>query len=274
MEISYQEVNHISGDPFEGLPLDADDNACVDFRYCDSDRMTWWFRSPRQRLPAAAEARAHFDLDTSGQKFYDPSAVSQHPAAGARARREVRLPAARAHVRGGRVSRCHRQRSVPDPRGRRDPGRPGHRAHGRPGSAQQGRQASGDRYIREIVERPMEELVTVPWIREPLELFLIQHRETIELIRNWRRVPWRRGARGSHERPHRQLQQLHLVLPVPRLALHRGPGLRRWQIVRVTAGHNPWSGKSRHHNIAEICERFGGGGHPFVGGVTCRAAGR
>src|ERR1043165_4890528 len=34
---------HRDGNPFEGVPLDGDDNACVDFRFCPDPRMRWWF---------------------------------------------------------------------------------------------------------------------------------------------------------------------------------------------------------------------------------------
>ncbi|MBA2545119.1 MAG: phosphoesterase, partial [Deltaproteobacteria bacterium] len=34
---------HKDGDPFDGVPLDADDHACVDFRFCADPRMRWWF---------------------------------------------------------------------------------------------------------------------------------------------------------------------------------------------------------------------------------------
>ena len=30
---------HRDGNPFEGVPLDADDHACVDFRFCADHRM-------------------------------------------------------------------------------------------------------------------------------------------------------------------------------------------------------------------------------------------
>lgn len=37
---------------------------------------------------------------------------------------------------------------------------------------------------------------------------------------------------------------------------------------KLSIGYNPWSNVERRHNIAAICERYGGGGHPVVGAVT------
>jgi hypothetical protein len=40
--------------------------------------------------------------------------------------------------------------------------------------------------------------------------------------------------------------------------------------LKIAVGHNPWSGRTLDRNLGEICAQFGGGGHPFVGGVNFR----
>jgi hypothetical protein len=40
---------------------------------------------------------------------------------------------------------------------------------------------------------------------------------------------------------------------------------------KISIGYNPWSPVPRRHNIAAICERHGGGGHPVVGAITLKA---
>jgi len=40
---------------------------------------------------------------------------------------------------------------------------------------------------------------------------------------------------------------------------------------KISVGYNPWSPIPRRHNIAEICERHGGGGHPVVGAISLAA---
>ncbi|HEX7604177.1 MAG TPA: hypothetical protein VF316_21310 [Polyangiaceae bacterium] len=37
---------------------------------------------------------------------------------------------------------------------------------------------------------------------------------------------------------------------------------------KISIGFNPWCGKTRTHDIAKICERHGGGGHPVVGAIS------
>lgn len=41
---------------------------------------------------------------------------------------------------------------------------------------------------------------------------------------------------------------------------------------KISIGYNPWSNKPRLHNIAAICERHGGGGHPVVGAISLPAS--
>lgn len=39
---------------------------------------------------------------------------------------------------------------------------------------------------------------------------------------------------------------------------------------KISIGYNPWSKIPRTHDIASICERHGGGGHPVVGAISLR----
>jgi hypothetical protein len=37
---------------------------------------------------------------------------------------------------------------------------------------------------------------------------------------------------------------------------------------KVSVGSNPWAPRTPEHNLATICERYGGGGHPRVGAIS------
>jgi hypothetical protein len=37
---------------------------------------------------------------------------------------------------------------------------------------------------------------------------------------------------------------------------------------KVSVGSNPWAREPLTHNLASICERYGGGGHPRVGAIS------
>jgi len=40
------------------------------------------------------------------------------------------------------------------------------------------------------------------------------------------------------------------------------------RITKVSVGSNPWVREPLRHNLATICERYGGGGHPKVGAIS------
>lgn len=42
--------------------------------------------------------------------------------------------------------------------------------------------------------------------------------------------------------------------------------------IKISIGYNPWSGHKLGHDISEMCARHGGGGHPYVGGISFRVA--
>lgn len=44
--------------------------------------------------------------------------------------------------------------------------------------------------------------------------------------------------------------------------------LRTKNLIKVSVGYNPWSGSPRRHDIASLCKREGGGGHPVVGAAA------
>src|SRR5438046_9367566 len=37
---------------------------------------------------------------------------------------------------------------------------------------------------------------------------------------------------------------------------------------KVSVGTNPWSKRERQHNLAKLCEEYGGGGHAVVAAVS------
>src|SRR5215208_5820461 len=73
--VSHEPMQHGQGDPFPAGVFDGDVNACVDFRFSASPRLHWWFDHHASAFPAPAD-RAAFERDTTGRKFWDPTAPS------------------------------------------------------------------------------------------------------------------------------------------------------------------------------------------------------
>ena len=264
VRVTYQGVQHIDGDPFEGLALDGDENACVDFRYCDSDKMTWWFDHHVSAFQPP-EKRVHFDADHSGQKFFDPTAPSC-----TKFLAEV-LQETFGYELPSHMHELIEWANIIDSA-----------QFGSPRVAVELSEPATElmtwirhikdpvlmhRYIDEVQHKSLVEMTAEPWIREPLQQLLFQHQRAIELIRS--RAVCDGGvvfvdlADDAIETYNSFI--CYFLFPKAQYTIGLVHGDDR---VRITVGYNPWSKSARTHNIAAICERFGGGGHPFVGGVT------
>jgi hypothetical protein len=265
LELSLQGVQHRRGDPFEGLAVDGDENVCVDFRF--DPRMTWWFDHHVSAFQPP-ERRADFEADQSGQKFFDPASPScsillwrvladrfgfrPDDDSGTWAelvRWADIIDAARFDSARTVVELAEPALQVmtwlennPDP-------------------------ALTHRLIGELGRLPLATLATVPWIQDQLRPLLEQHRRHIELIG---RKAMRDGDVVRFDLADEDVIAhnkfiAYMLFPdtVYTVGVTRGP-----ERCKISVGSNPWLPGRRTHNIAAICERFGGGGHPVVGAVS------
>ena len=268
-EVALQGVQHRRGDPFEGLALDGDDNACVDFRYCADPRMTWWFDHHVSAFQPA-ELRAHFEADRSGQKFFDPTSpsCSLFLARVLEERFDFRLPADSPWPELIRWADLIDAARFPSPRVAVELADPALRImtwleHNREA-------ALTHRLIGELGHRSLAEIAAEPWIAGPLGPLFEEHQRNIALI----------GARAVRDGDvvffdladdavvahNKFIAYMHHPDAVYTVGVTRGPDR-----CKISVGSNPWAPETRTHNIAEICERFGGGGHPVVGAVSLPA---
>jgi hypothetical protein len=258
-----QPVQHHEGDPFPAGAFDGDVNAVVDFRYSTSPRLDWWFDHHQSAFHRPGD-RDHFEADRSGQRFWDPAAPSctGFIARVARERFGFDAPDLAEVVRWADVIDAARFPSarvavtLEEPALRimtlleasRDPALPG-------------------RIIAALRRRPLAEVAAEPWVAEPLAPVLERHFRSIEAVGRATRVEdgvafVDLAAAGIEAGNKFIVYHLH---PEARYTVVLSQDPRR---AKVSVGSNPWARDPRPHDIATICERYGGGGHPVVGAVT------
>jgi hypothetical protein len=266
-EIRLTGVQHRRGDPFEGVPFDADEHACVDFRYSADPRMTWWFDHHVSAFQPP-ELRADFAADTSGRKFYDPTAQSC-------SRFLTEVLADRfgwtpddpdghwaelvgwAHLIDGA--------KFPSPTVAVELREPALRLMT---WIEQNRDATlTDRLIRALGRRSLAALAAEPFVEGPLAPRLVEHAHHIELVR--RRAVLDRGVvffdlADDGVAAHNKFIP-YMIYPDAAYTLGVTRGSDR---VKISVGSNPWRPELRRHDIAALCERYGGGGHPVVGAIS------
>jgi hypothetical protein len=265
-EVTYLGVQHKQGDAFPPDAFAADVNACVDFRYSTSPRLGWWFDHHVSAF-TSAEDRAHFEADRSGQKFYDPAARSctkfQAQVLAERFGFDVRpyeeLIRWADIIDGAQFSDARTAVALEAPALRlmtwiehnKDP-------------------RLATRFIEELQAHAIAEIAARDYINAQLVPVLARHTQAIELIRNRARVS---GGVVVFDLLDDDLEAhnkfiAYMLYPDCRytVGLTRSPTR-----VKISVGSNPWSPVPRAHDIARICERHGGGGHPVVGAISLGA---
>jgi hypothetical protein len=257
-------VNHKLGDPFAGIPIDGDDNACVDFRYTDHPRMRWWFDHHATAFQPD-HLRAHYLARVDDRTAFEPGApscaglVARTTASrfGWQAPAHLRELAAWADIVDAAAypsaeAACSldeaAQRMALWLGERRDP-------------------ATTARYVLALIDRPIAEIEAEAWVQADLAPALERRARDFDA---WQRIADVRDDVVIFD-----------LLDEPRL---RAPGFAGYALfpastysvtlgatdeaIKVGVGWNPWGQGHRTHDLGALCARHGGGGHAVVGGVT------
>lgn len=264
-ELSWLGVQHRPGDPFGPDSFDGDDNACVDFRYSRSPRLGWWFDHHVSAF-GSPEDRAHFEADRSGHKFYDPAARSN-------TKFQAGVLAAKFGWDAGRFADLIDWADVidgaqfPDARTAVELAAPALRIMTWLENNKD--RALTVRYIEELSRgRSLADIAGDPYVTGPLGPLLEAHERAIEVIKARARmndagVVFFDLADTGIEAHNKFIA--YMLFPACRYTV----GLTRSATrVKISVGSNPWPKTPRTHDIAKICERYGGGGHPVVGAIS------
>jgi len=239
-------------------------NAVVDFRYTVSDKLTWWFDHHVTGLVGADE-KAHFEADASGRKFYDPQA-------GSCSRLIARIASEHFGVSLSELEELVHWAHVIDTasfasaRAAVELAEPALQfmtvieVHG------------DDAFLTPRIERlaagvSIGELAADSAVRSRLEPLLDRHRRNCDLIQasaveSNGVVSFDLAGTGD-DRYNKFIP--YWLYPDARYCVAVTAGASR---VKISVGSNPWAPIPRSHDIAQICARYGGGGHPVVGAIS------
>jgi hypothetical protein len=262
-DVSYTPTMHRAGNAFDRDQLDGDENAIVDFKYSADDRLTWWF-DHHQSAFLSPEDEAHFNADTSGRKFLDTKSAScaEFIARIAKEKFDFEEDGLAeliewAHIIDGAFyespAQCVELRSsalklMQVIEGEKDP-------------------AFVEKIIRMLTERSLDDIVSSEEIQAKLEPILKQHWKTADIIKERSR-----SERGvvSFDLVGTGIEGYNKFIPYyyhPEATYVVSLSQSSYR-TKISVGSNPWAPRPRTHNIAEICERYGGGGHAVVGAVS------
>ena len=263
-EVHYAGLLHRPGNLlFEGNMFDGDENAIVDFKYSPSEKLTWWFDHHQSAFLTPSD-EAHYRADTSGKKFLDPERKSCTEFIADVAREKFGFndqPLGElvhwAHIIDGALYESAAQCvELKEP----------------PLQLMQVIEADPDdgfveQIIRDLARQSLNEVATSAEVQRRFQPILKQHLETLEAIR--RKASLDDGVvqfdlvDEGYEGFNKFIPYYLFPQATYSVALTRAP-----QRTKISVGSNPWAPRPRRHNIASICERYGGGGHAVVGAIS------
>ncbi|MDQ3804827.1 MAG: phosphoesterase [Acidobacteriota bacterium] len=262
-EVTYAPLSHHPGALFDVGMFDGDENAIVDFKYSPSERLTWWF-DHHQSAFLTPEDEAHFRADRGGRKFWDPESKSCTEFIARVAHEQFGFSdpslaplVAWAHTIDGAF-----YESAAQPVELKEP-------------ALQLMQVIEnvpdddfiEQIIRDLTRRPLEEVATGEGVQSRFRPILARHRETLETIR--RKASYGRGV-VTFDLVDEGVESFNKFIPyyVRPETTYSVAVTRGRTRTKISVGSNPFSPRPRRHNLASICERYGGGGHAVVGAVS------
>ncbi|MBP6629629.1 MAG: phosphoesterase [Kofleriaceae bacterium] len=258
---------HADGDPFVDTAFDADDHACVDFRYTDRPQLRWWFDHHRTAFQPE-RLRAAFERDASGAKFWSPDAPS---CAGFMTRTlgerwGWRPPAHLLElVRWADTIDAARFGSAAEAVATE---RPAQRlalwiSHNRD-------RAAAARYIELLTRAPLEEVAADPAISAAVSGLVAGRAALAELVERRAVVDGDVVLIDLADDPAGPSPGFlgYQLFPACRYSVSL---VRGEHTVKVAVGRNPWTTRAAAaagHDVGALCAAHGGGGHHAVGGIT------
>jgi hypothetical protein len=121
--------------------------------------------------------------------------------------------------------------------------------------------------ITEFQQRSLDEIMEVPWVQDVFRPLYERHLQSIDIIRRHAQCADRAiffDVSGHDLEGYNKFIPYYLF---PQATYCVGVSLSSYR-AKISVGSNPWSPRPRTQNLAALCERHGGGGHPVVGAIS------
>jgi hypothetical protein len=242
----------------------------VDFKYSSSPRITWWFDHHLSAFLTPADQQnfqaCKQDPDCSKRKFFDPNYTS--------------CTSFLAHIASTQfgfdtapVAELIRWADIVDgalyesPQAAVEMAAPAMKLTLIIESTQD--PAFIPRLIPLLTAMPLAEVLSQPFVADLLPALLERHKEAVELIRS--RAEERDGT-IFFDISDRPLEGFNKFIPYylyPDAVYSIGLSKSSFR-TKVAVGSNPWTkaDPAKMVNLAQVCERYGGGGHARVGAIS------
>lgn len=261
--VEYEGLTHKAGQLVSEDAFGDGDNAIVDFKYCASEKLTWWFDHHESAFLSPSD-ETHFRHDTTGKKFHDPSYKSCTKFIAHVTRNVFNFPMPDLDelvywadiIDGAQFADAKTAVELKEPAMR----------------LMLVIEASHSRelihkIIRLLQQKPLAAVIDEPEIRSTFDRLYAHHTESIEIMRSAARCT---GGVIEFDVSAHDLDGYNKFIPYylfPESVYSVGVSQSPMR-AKVSVGTNPWSKRERRHNLAKLCEEYGGGGHAVVAAIS------
>jgi hypothetical protein len=262
-DVVFQPMMHRAGALFDEDAFDGDENAIVDFKYAAAPNLTWWFDHHRSAF-LTPEDEAHFKLDTSGRKFLDASyksctkfiADTATDLFGFDAKPLTELVHWANIIDGALYKSAAEAVEMKAPALRlalvieadRDAGLIEH-------------------IIRDLMVNTPQEVVQQEYVASRIEPLYQRHLRSIDIIRQRGQVT---DSVLFFDVSDFDMEGYSKFIPYclfPESTYSVSVSQSSFRS-KISVGSNPWAPHPRRHDLARICEQYGGGGHAVVAAIS------
>ena len=262
-EFVYTGLVHRASQLFDEKLFDGDENAIVDFKYSASSRLHWWFDHHQSAFLSSEDAE-HFRRDRTGRKFYDPSFKSCTKLIDSVGREKFGFAAPDLEelihwadiVDGALFADAETAVKMEAPALRLAL------------VMEAGPDSDMARWlIPQMAARSLAQIVADKKIADLFDPLYQRHLHSLDLIRQLGHCE--RGVvffdlTGPGIEVYNKFAPYYLF-PDCLYCVSVCPSSFR---TKISVGSNPWNKAAALHNLASICERYGGGGHARVGAIS------
>jgi hypothetical protein len=267
---SYHGLVHRAGALFDEKEFGPGENAIVDFKYSASPKVTWWF-DHHQSAFLTAEDQADFERGQADgsekmRKFFDPNYTSctGFIADVARENFGFDMEPMRELIHWANIVDGAKYESA---KAAVEMAAPAMKLTMAIESATDNLLVP--RLIPLLTEMSLEKVLAQDFVQVLLGPLMERHRAAIELIRERSTVECGVITFDITDQPTEGYNKFIPYYLHPEGTYNVGLSKSSFR-VKVSVGTNPWTKKpvSELVNLAEICERYGGGGHARVGAIS------
>lgn len=262
-QFEYTGLAHRADQLFENALFDGDVNVIVDFKYATNPNLTWWFDHHQSAFLSTADAE-HFRRDTSGQKLLDPSyrSCTKFISTVVKERYGFEAPDLEELVTWADIVDGALYESAQSAVEMDAPAM-------KLTLVVEG--SHGPKLVKRIIclmqTRSLAEIITEPEIQAEYQRLHQRHVRNIDVIRQTGSCD---GGVIYFDLVSYGIEGYNKFIPYylfPDSAYSVSVLASSFR-TKVSVGSNPWVREPLRHNLATICERYGGGGHPKVGAIS------